>query len=135
MTSPPYERDPRVDQYIDSLPDWQQAICHQVRDLVHAADPEVQETIKRRVQPYFVLQGNICALLGTKDHVNVFLYDGAIVPDPEGIITGGHDNKTARMISIYERETLNAPALRVMFEQIIANNRAGGWRRLKKESG
>jgi hypothetical protein len=28
--------------------------------------------------------------------VNIFLYDGAIVPDPEGIITGGHDNKTAR---------------------------------------
>jgi len=88
MTSAPYDPDPRVDQYIDALPDWQQAICHQVRELVHAADLEVQETIKRKVQPYFVLQGNICALLATKDHVNVFLYDGAIVPDPEGIITG-----------------------------------------------
>jgi hypothetical protein len=32
-------------------------------------------------------------LLAAKDHVNVFLYDGAIVPDPEGIITGGLDNK------------------------------------------
>jgi hypothetical protein len=85
------------------------------------------------VQPYFVLQGNICALLATKDHVNVFLYDGGIVPDPEGIITGGHDNKTARTVSIYEGEPLNAAALRRMFEQIIANNRAGGWRRLKKE--
>jgi hypothetical protein len=30
---------------------------------VHAADPEVSETIKRSRQPYFVLQGNICALL------------------------------------------------------------------------
>jgi hypothetical protein len=132
MTAPSYERDSRVDEYIDALPAWQQAICHQVRDLVHAADPEVEETIKRRVQPYFVLQGNICALLATKDHVNVFLYDGAIVPDPEGIITGGHDNKTARMIAVYEGESLNAPALRTMFEQIIANNRAGGWRRLKR---
>jgi hypothetical protein len=129
-----YDRDPRVDQYIDALPDWQQAICHQVRDLVHAADPEVEETIKRRVQPYFVLQGNVCALLGTKDHVNVFLYDGGIVPDPEGIITGGHDNKTARTVAIYEGEALNAGALRTMFERIIANNRAGGWRRLKKEA-
>ena len=80
--------DPRVDAYIDALPDWQQAICQQVRDLVHAADPEVAETIKRTVQPYFVLDGNICALLAAKDHVNVFLYDGGIVPDPEGIITG-----------------------------------------------
>ena len=134
MTSPPYDRDPRVDEYIDALPEWQQAICHQVRDLVHAADPEVEETIKRRVQPYFVLQGNVCALLATKDHLNVFLYDGAIVPDPEGIITAGHDNKTARTISIYEGDTINAPALRTMFEQIIANNRAGGWRKLKRQT-
>jgi hypothetical protein len=133
MTSASYDRDPRVDEYIDALPDWQQAVCRQVRDLVHAAHPEVEETIKRRVQPYFVLEGNVCALLATKDHVNVFLYDGGIVPDPEGIITGGDDNKTARTVAIYEGETLNAGALRRMFEEIIANNRAGGWRRLKKE--
>jgi hypothetical protein len=34
-----------------------------------------------------------------KDHVNLFLYDGGIVPDPDGIITGGHDNKAAGTIS------------------------------------
>src|SRR5919112_3025176 len=113
--------DPRVDAYIDALPDWQQAICREVRDLVHAADPEVTETIKRTVQPYFVLNGNICALLATKDHVNVFLYDGGIVPDPEGIITGGHDNQNARTVAIYEGEPINSSALRRMFEQIIAN--------------
>ena len=129
-----YEKDPRVDAYIDALPPWQQAVCHEVRDLVHEADPEVEETIKRTVQPYFVLQGNICALLAAKDHVNVFLYDGAIVPDPEGIITGGHDNATARTIAVYEGEPVNAAAMRRMFEQIIANNRAGGWRKLKRES-
>ncbi len=125
--------DPRVDEYIDALSDWQQGICRQVRELVHAADPDVVETIKRRVQPYFVLQGNICALLAAKRHVNVFLYDGAIVPDPEGIITGGHDNATARTVAIRQGETLNAPALQTMFVQIIANNRAGGWRTLKRE--
>jgi hypothetical protein len=134
MTTAAYVRDARVDEYIDSLPGWQQDICRRVRDLVHAADPEVEETIKRSVQPYFVLEGNICALLATKDHVNVFLYDGAIVPDPEGIITGGHDNKTARTVAVYEGERLNAGALKAMFEQIIANNRAGGWRRLKGSS-
>jgi hypothetical protein len=130
----PYERDPRVDAYIDALPAWQQDVCRRVRDLVHAADPEVQETVKRRVRPYFVLDGNICALLAAKDHVNVFLYDGAIVPDPEGIITGGHGNATARTVAIREGEPLNEPALRRMFEQIVANNRAGGWRRIKREA-
>lgn len=125
--------DPRVDEYIAALPPWQQQVCEEVRSLVHEADPEVTETIKRRVQPYFVLEGNVCALLATKDHVNVFLYDGAIVPDPAGIITGGHDNKTARTVAIYEGEEINAAALRAMLEAIIANNRAGGWRKLKAE--
>jgi hypothetical protein len=125
--------DPRVDAYIDALPEWQQAICREVRELIHAADPEVVETIKFRDRPYFVLQGNVCALLAAKDHVNVFLYDGAIVPDPEHIITGGHENTTARTVAIRRGETINAPALKAMFEQIIANNRAGGWRKLKRE--
>jgi hypothetical protein len=126
--------DPHVDAYIDALPQWQQAICREVRELVHAADPNVVETIKRNVQPYFVLEGNICALLAAKDHVNVFLYDGGIVPDPEGIITGGHDNKTARTVAVREGERVNARALSAMFTQIIANNRAGGWRKLKARS-
>ena len=127
-----YDADPRVDAYIDALPEWQQRVCRQVRELVHAADPEVEETIKRRVQPYFVLEGNVCALLAARDHVNVFLYDGGIVPDPEGIVTGGHHNKTARTVAIREGETLNAGALQTMFERIVADNRAGGWRKLKQ---
>jgi hypothetical protein len=129
-----YVVDPRVDAYIDALPEWQQSICHEVRELVHSADDDVLETIKRTNRPYFVLEGNVCALLAAKDHVNVFMYDGAIVPDPEGIITAGHDNKTARTVAFRRDETINAPALVAMFRQIIANNRAGGWRKLKRES-
>ena len=129
-----YVKDPRVDAYIDALPPWQQDVCRQVRDLVHGADPEVEETIKRMVQPYFVLQGNICALLAAKTHLNVFLYDGAIVPDPEGIITGGYNNKTARTVAVRRDEVINAGALSEMFRQIIANNRAGGWRKIKPAS-
>ena len=63
-----YFTDSRVDTYINGLPDWQQVICRRVRDLVHAADPEVTETIKRTNRPYFVLRGNICALLAAKVH-------------------------------------------------------------------
>jgi hypothetical protein len=132
--TPRYSKDKGVDAYIEALPGWQQAICREVRDLVHAADPQVVETTKRKGQPYFVLQGNICALLAAKDHVNVFLYDGTIVPDPEGIITSGPDNKTARAIAIREGEPINARALVAMFREIIANNRAGGWRKVKAET-
>lgn len=130
--TPAYERDPRVDAYIDRLPEWQREICGRLRDLVHGADPELTETIKRTVQPYFVLQGNVCALLAAKDHVNLFLYDGAIVPDPDGIITAGHENKTARTVAFKQGEPIPKRALDAMLRQIIANNRAGGWRKLKR---
>ena len=129
--APGYERDPRVDAYLDALPAWQRELCQELRDLIHGVDPEMTETIKRTVRPYFVLHGNVAALLAAKDHVNLFLYDGGIVPDPEGIITAGHENKTARTIAIRDGETVNTSALRAMLTQIIANNRAGGWRKLK----
>ena len=129
-----YVKDPRVDAYLDPLPAWQRKIFERVRDLVHEADPDVEETIKRTVQPYFVLDGNICAFLAAKHHVNVFLYD-PIAPDPEGIVTGGHDNKTGRAIAYREGETINERALLAMFRAIVANNRAGGWRRIQRDGG
>src|ERR1700712_5012276 len=128
-----YTPDSRVDAYIAGLPDWQRAICQEVRQLVHNVDPEVSETIKRTIRPYFVLQGNICALFATKDHVNVFLYDGAIVPDPAGIITGGHGNSTARTVAFYEHDTVEAVPGAEMLRQIVTTNRGGGWRRPRGE--
>jgi len=129
-----YVKDPRVDAYLDPLPAWQREIFSRVRDLVHESDPDVEETIKRTVQPYFVLDGNICAFLAAKDHVNVFLYD-PIAPDPEGMVTGGQDNKTGRAIAYREGEPINERALLAIFRAIIANNRAGGWRRIQRDGG
>jgi hypothetical protein len=122
--------DSRVDDYISRLPDWQQAICQQVRQLVHDADTEVEETIKRSVRPYFVLQGNICALLAAKDHVNVFIYDPTVA-DPHGVINQGQGNTTARALQIYRGNPIDQPALLEIFRAVIANNRAGGWRRIQ----
>jgi dihydrofolate reductase len=49
-------------------------------------------------------------------------------------LPGGHDNKTARTVAVRQGETIDRPALTAMFTQIIANNRAGGWRKVKRES-
>ena len=127
-----YQTDPRVDQYISTLPAWQQDIARQVRDLVHAADPDVAETIKRAKQPYFTLEGNICALLGTKNHLNIFIYD-PIAPDPEGIINQGQGNLTARTIQVRQGEPINQRALFNLLREVIKNNRTGGWRTLRKQ--
>lgn len=124
--------DRRIDNYIATLPDWQQAICLQIRKLIHASEPEIEETIKRTDRPYFTLKGNICALLGTKDHINVFIYD-PIAPDPEHIINQGDNNATARAIQIYQGDNINEKAFMMLIKAVAANNRAGGWRKIQKQ--
>ena len=125
------KKDRRVDDYIGSLPEWQAHICRKVRDVISEADPQMEETIKRGNRPYYVLNGNVCALLATKDHVNVFIYD-PIASDPKGLINQGQGNKTARAIQLYEGTNLDEKALLELFREVIANNRAGGWRKLAK---
>lgn len=120
---------PGVDAYLAQLPDWQRSTCEQLREMIWATDPEIEETIKRTVQPYFVLDGNVCALLATKDHVNLFLYDPT-VSDPHGVINQGHGNATGRAIQVYEEDEINRDAIIGILSEVVANNRRGGWRRL-----
>ena len=119
--------DPRVDDCIEALPEWQQEICRSGRAIARGGG--LEGTNKRSVQPYFVLQGNVAALLAARDHVNVFIYD-PLVTDPDGIITHGHGNATGRQIWINQGDELNRAALLAMFREIAERNRAGGWRRL-----
>lgn len=91
--------DPRVDQYIDALPDWQQEICQEVRELVHAADSDVVETVKRRAQPYFVLEGNICALLARGTTSNIFLYERGEPRGAEGDVRTDHREQQSRRLA------------------------------------
>lgn len=122
---------PGVDDYIQSLPDWQQSICDTIRNLIHRAEPEISEEIKFTNRPYFTLQGNVCAFLATKDHVNVFIYD-PIAPDPKNLINQGQENATARSIQIYEDSKIDQDALIALIRAVADNNRKGGWRRLSK---
>jgi hypothetical protein len=124
---------PGVDAYIERLPEWQQQLCRRLRAVIHAAEPQIQETIKRSVQPYFVLDGNVCALLATKDHVNLFIYD-PIAPDPAHLVNQGQGNATARAIQFYEGDEVRERPLTELLRAVVANNRAGGWRRVQRNT-
>lgn len=120
----------QIDAYIAELPEWQRHMCQRVRALIHEAEPQIEETIKFTNRPYFVLNGNVCALLAAKDHVNVFIYD-PVAPDPKGIINQGQGNATARAIQLYENQPLDEPAFIDLIRAVAVNNRAGGWRKLR----
>lgn len=121
----------KIDAYIAGLPEWQRVVCNAVREWIHEAEPNIEEKIKFTNRPYFSYRGNVAALLATKDHVNVFIYD-PIAPDPQGLINQGRGNSTARSIQIYQDQTLNKAAFIELIQGVITNNDAGGWRKLTK---
>lgn len=120
---------PQIDNYKSGLPAWQQEVCKTIREWIRQADPEIEETIKFTNRPYFVCHGNVAALLATKDHVNVFIYD-PVAPDPTGLINQGHANLTARSIQIYQGALPAKAAFIELIQAVVANNKAGGWRKL-----
>ena len=124
------KHDQRIDDYIQNLPTWQQGVCNNLRDIIHKADPAIEETIKRIDRPYFTLKGNVCALQATKDHINLFIYD-PIAEDKEKVINQGEGNTTARSVQIYQDSVINETGILSLLQAVIANNRAGGWRNLK----
>src|SRR4051812_31417819 len=121
---------PRVDRYIADLPDWQRVICGAIRQWIHDAEPHIEEQIKFTNRPYFIFQGNVAALLATRDHVNVFIYD-PIAPDPTGLINQGVGNATARSIQIYRDQVVDRRAFIELIRAVVANNQAGGWRKIQ----
>ncbi len=125
-------RHPQVTASIDAFPGWQSTRAARIRELVHEAEPEILEEARYGNRPYFLYRGVVCALQATKDHLNVFLYDGGLAPDPHGIITDGFGNETGRQIKLYEGDALDDRAFVELIRAIADMNRAGGWRALKR---
>ena len=111
---------------------WQADLARRVRELVHEAEPGILEEARYGNRPYFLYLGVVCAMQATKDHLNVFLYDGGLAPDPHGIITDGFGNETGRQIKLYQGNAFDERALVELIRAIAAQNRAGGWRALKR---
>ena len=61
------KKDPRIDQYIAKAPDYAKPILTEIRERVHAACPEVEETMKWR-QPTFDYKGIMCGMAAFKQH-------------------------------------------------------------------
>jgi uncharacterized protein YdeI (YjbR/CyaY-like superfamily) len=59
--------DPRVDDYIAKSADFAQPVLHRIRELVHVACPEVEETIKWGA-PSFSHHGILCGMASFKAH-------------------------------------------------------------------
>jgi uncharacterized protein YdeI (YjbR/CyaY-like superfamily) len=76
-------RDPRVDAYIERQADFARPILSRLREIVHAACPDVEETIKWGM-PSFDYHGLLCGIAGFKRHAALGFWKSALILDPKG---------------------------------------------------
>jgi hypothetical protein len=82
-------RDPRVDAYIETSEDFAKPILRHIRQVVHEACPEVEESMKWRV-PHFLYHGMLCKMASFKSHCAFDFWKGDLVRGP------GADRKARR---------------------------------------
>ena len=77
--------DPRIDAYIAKSEPFAQEILHHLRELVHQACPQTEETIKWGF-PHFEYKGILCSMASFKQHCAFTFWKGSIMSDPEGML-------------------------------------------------
>jgi uncharacterized protein YdeI (YjbR/CyaY-like superfamily) len=71
-------RDPRVDAYIERSAEFARPILMHVREVVHAACPEAEETMKWSF-PHFMYRGMLCSMASFKQHCAFGFWKGSIL--------------------------------------------------------
>jgi len=113
----------RIDQQIADLPDWRGPLFTRLRELIHAADPAIQEAWKWETA-VFTHQGNVCALGAFKDHLKLNFFQGARLPDPQGLFNAGLEAKSSRAIDFSAGDTLDEAALQALIRAAVVQSTA-----------
>ena len=114
-----------IDEKIKELGDWRGKTLAKVREIIHAADPEVVEEWKWLGTPVWSHDGLICTGETYKSAVKMTFAKGASLPDPAGLFNSSLDGNVRRAIDIHEGEAINAPALKALIREAVALNVAG----------
>ena len=107
----------QIEARIAELEDWRGATLARVREMIHAADPDVVEEFKWRKPsnpgvPVWSHQGGICTGETYKSVVKLTFFKGASLEDPSGLFNSSLEGKTRRAIDIREGEEIDAEASR-----------------------
>ena len=91
--------DPRFDAYIARAPEFARPILTHLREVVHAACPEVEETMKWS-SPHFTYQGMLCHMAAFKNHCGFGFWKGSLVLEQEGSGADGAMGQFGRITSL-----------------------------------
>lgn len=94
-------RDPRVDAYIEKSAEFARPILSHLREVVHGACPEVEETMKWSF-PHFLYQGMLCSMASFKEHCAFGFWKGSLIVDQGGAPVEKAMGQFGRIASIDE---------------------------------
>ena len=121
-----------IDQRIADLNDWRGETLRRMRELIHAADPDIVETWKWMGTPVWEHDGIICTGESYKQVVKLTFAKGASLKDPKKLFNSSLEGNVRRAIDIREGEEVNATAFKALIRDAIALNKSGKSKTKKK---
>ena len=112
-----------IDTHIAALGDWRGETLGRMRQLIHAAVPDVVEEWKWDV-PVWSQGGIICTGESYKEKVKLTFPKGAALPDPAGLFNASLEGNARRAIDLHEGETVDAAAFKALVRAAAAHNEA-----------
>jgi len=119
----------KITKRIQELRDWRGDTLARVRQLIHDADPEIQEEWKWSGTPVWSHDGGVCTGESYKQVVKLTFFRGASLPDPKKLFNSSLEGNTRRAIDIREGEKLNEAAFKELIRSAVAANSAARARR------
>ncbi|MBL7952295.1 MAG: YdeI/OmpD-associated family protein [Flavobacteriales bacterium] len=116
----------QINSYIAEQPEWQRRLLVRLRQLIHATDPDVEETWRWN-SPGFDHGGIMISLHGFKTCVSVWFHKGALLKDPNGLfkLSEKDEERGMRKYKVNEGETINEKAFSELVKQAVKLNDTG----------
>jgi hypothetical protein len=113
-----------IDEKIKELADWRGKTLAHVRQLIHDADPDIQEGWKWRGTPVWSHDGIVCTGESYKQIVKFTFARGAFIEDPKKLFNSSLEGNMRRAIDLREGEKMNEAAFKKLIRAAVAENSA-----------
>jgi hypothetical protein len=134
-TSPPNSEaaSANITKRIEELGDWRGETLAHVRQLIHDADPDIEEEWKWRGVPVWSHDGIVCTGESYQQVVKLTFARGAAIEDPKKLFNASLEGNTRRAIDLREGEKVDEAAFRQLIQTAVAANAAARAQRAAKK--
>ena len=113
-----------ITKRIEELGDWRGETLARVRQLIHDADPDIEEEWKWRGVPVWSHEGGVCTGESYKEVVKLTFFRGAALEDPKKLFNSSLEGNTRRAIDFRQGDKINESAFKGLIRTAVAANGA-----------